>query len=161
MKTNGEISPSVDNVGRITYIPKAKGYKAAQDNLIGSRVQIITCLNTSETIQFKRNGHNAKKLITRVYSLKSNGRSGKLLGHASRFILSDVKPVIWQEGQNIVRLKHSKTPHAWLSGVVSEILDPLDYMRHHEVLSHSSGQYVAYDPYKSDNFVWLINSSFI
>jgi hypothetical protein len=63
--------PSCDEQGRITYTPTVKGYRPATEELIGKRVDIITDLNTSEVMRIKRDGHNAKQLITRVYSSSS------------------------------------------------------------------------------------------
>ncbi|KZX85600.1 hypothetical protein A3715_17055 [Oleiphilus sp. HI0009] len=146
-------APSVDNLGRITYIPNTKSYKPATSELIGKQVDIITCLNNSEVLIIQSNGKKAKQLITRYYSMKSNGKSGKLLGHAPRFTLENVTPVLWESGRQEVLRKQSKTPHAWLRGVVSEILDVNDYQRHFELIEEMKGGVnVAYNPYLDATF---------
>lgn len=57
-------SPSVDSFGRITFVPTVKNYRPATEELIGKKVDIITDLNTSEVMRIKRNGRNAKQLIS-------------------------------------------------------------------------------------------------
>lgn len=154
--------PSCDALGRITYTPTVKGYRPATESLLGLRCDLITCLNTSEVMRIKRNRRIAKQLITRVYSLKSNGKSGKLLGHASRFVLRDVTPVLWAEGRAEVLAKHSITPHAWLRGTLVELLSNDDFERHHALTREfSEGYNIAYNPYLDSKFRCLKNQKYI
>lgn len=162
LKPRAKKAPSVDAFGRITFTPKAKSYRPVSADIVGKQVDIITCLNTSETEQIKRNGHNAKQLITRVYSMKTNGRHGRLLGHGSRFRLRDVSPELWSEGRDIVLRDNSKIPHAWLRGIVVEVLENEDYQRHHALLNEfRSNDRIVYDPYISDSFRALSKGSYL
>ena len=150
--------PSVDDLGRITYVPTKKTYRALDPNLhVGQQVKIITCLNNSETItESTDDGRRRKVLITRVYSLSDR----RLLGHASRFILEEVRPIYEEGGYDEVIATHSKTPHAWLQGRIKRVISNSDYQSHRKILESFSRDhlYIAYDPYKTKTFKYCNDS---
>ncbi|TNC80228.1 MAG: hypothetical protein C9356_14975 [Oleiphilus sp.] len=145
-----KFQPSVDQAGRILFAPSHASFRPLhQHACLGQRVRVITCLNTSETVSMQRpDGRRYKKLLTRVYSL----RKTKLLGHASRFCLTNVRAVYDPKGyENVIR-NFSKKPHAWLEGTISEVLANDDAQRHHTLMAAPIDQYIAYDPYKTRYF---------
>lgn len=147
------LKPSVDEIGRITYHSTKKTFKPLDlVEHLGKRVKVITCLNNSEVKQcVSPQGRRYKRLVTRVYSLSERDR---LLGHASRFILVNVKPVFHESGYRKVIQTHSKTPHAWLEGEIRCVLGNDDYLGHRQIFERFSRDqlYLAYDPYKTKTF---------
>lgn len=132
----------------IIYKPTHKGYKPAKSALIGETVKIITCLNTSETKTVDRK----KQLITRFYSMTVKG---KVLGHAPRFVIRNVYSTVSENTRLKVVAAGSKTPHAWLHGELLGLV-PSGIDDHHndliKTMLEQGAVYIAFDPYKVDQF---------
>jgi len=144
----------------ITFKPTHKSYKPASKGLIGSQQQLLTCLNTSETVQAENahiKGKRAKKLVTRFYSMKST-ETNKLDGHAPRILLTDCFTKVQESTRLKVKSKGSKDPHAWLVGSVEGFIGHKDDSAHEKLINTMIKQgavYIGYNPYITDDFVIL------
>lgn len=147
---------SVDEMGRVTYVYQGKRkFLPATESILGSSVRLITDLNVSESLNLKTpDGRRYKKLKTRIYSLHDIKKKC-LVGHATRFVVKDVDVDINHKLRLKVFKERSKTPHAFLTGELIEIVSNDDYMRHFSIMRDmvSAGAvHIAYDPYKAETF---------
>ena len=143
----------------ITYRPNHASYKEPEGALVGHRVKIITCLNTSETRMNIKDGRRSLELITRFYSL---ALGAKLQGHAPRILLSDVYSTISDARQERVVANRSKIPHAYVHGRLDELVLAYSDERHNNLVKEMSvggAVYLAYDPYKVSEFKFLTSES--
>jgi hypothetical protein len=77
-------------------------------------------------------------------------------------VLENVSPVIWKQGRAQVLQTQSKVPHAWLRGVVKEVLELDDYQRHNDLLEEfSTGYQIAYNPYIDGSFRSIKGQTYI
>lgn len=150
------LSPSVDWFGKITYEYKGnRKYMPATSELVGREIRLLTDLNISESACSKSSdGRKFKQLKTRVYALHDLSDK-KLIGHASRLVISNGSVCVNEKMRQKVVKERSKTPHAYLQGTLAEILDNDNYERHFSLIQLMRGEgavYISYDPYKTETF---------
>ena len=123
----------------------------------GTRVQIITDLQSSNT--YKVEGKLYIHKGGRVYSIKDKSEgSWKLNGHASRFIITEVKAEYSETERQRVLRTNKKRPHAFLHGDIQK--HSISEIEHKAILADmlaKGAKYLAYNPYKTSTFVLLNN----
>lgn len=137
-------------------VPSHRQFRGLSDDAVGQVGRILTDLNVS----IREPGQSSKRqrMATRYYSVKTCvDRRWRLQGHTPRILLLGAKFVVQERARQLVVQVGAKTPHAFVQGQIA-FIDPGDTHDHHIALMDSliqaGGQFVAYCPYRTTQFVW-------
>lgn len=139
------------------FEPTHSSYSALTTSDIGFTTRLLVDLNISDSVVVFENGRKRKRHRSRVYSLKHsvNGR-WKLKGHAHRCVLDGVGFIVSETKRQQVISSQSKVPHAFITGMVSRIIEPWNVNDHNTMLRtfiEQDAVFLAYNPYLTAGFV--------
>lgn len=116
------------------------------------KARLIVDLHLSDTF---RDENRKLRLRSRMYSAKTKieSKSWKLTGHSPRLLLTDVTFPVSQAGRRSVIANSSKTPHAYVQGLMIEhSISDEEHEARVERMKNEGAVYLAYDPYKVEGF---------
>lgn len=139
------------------FEPTHSSYSALTPSDCGFATRLLVDLNISDSEVVIENGRKRKRHRSRIYSLKHsvNGR-WKLKGHAHRCVLDGVGFIVSETKRQQVISSQSKVPHAFITGMVSTIIEPWNVNEHNIMLRsfiEKGAIFLAYNPYLTAGFV--------
>jgi len=139
------------------FEPTHSSYNALSTSDIGFATRLLVDLNISDSEVLFENGRKRKRHRSRIYSLKHSVNSRwKLKGHAHRCVLDDVGFIVSETKRQQVISSQSKVPHAFITGMVTRIVEPWNLIDHNYMLRsfiEKGAIFIAYDPYLTAGFV--------